>query len=219
MNGKKRLMTELTKLRNTPPDFFFAEPLDDNIYEWHFTVIGPENSAYEGGLYHGKVLLPEQYPIKPPDVIFMTPSGRFEIGKKLCLTNTSYHPESWSPLWTIRNMIESIFMIFPQKDVAGIGHIRTTPDVEIRRLAEESKKWKCNNCGCNQDHINQLGEILRLKKTNSGKKATESAKKATESVKNVLTNRAPIETIAENQRKSAEKLNKSKESEEENIFN
>lgn len=67
------------------------------MLEVHFTVRGPLNSVYEGGLYHGKLLLPKEYPFKAPDVIMITPSGRFEVGKKLCFSFTSYHPESWSP--------------------------------------------------------------------------------------------------------------------------
>ena len=30
----------------------------DNIFEWHFTIHGTPNSDYEGGIYHGRILLP-----------------------------------------------------------------------------------------------------------------------------------------------------------------
>lgn len=36
--------------------------------------------------------LPSEYPFKPPEVYMLTPSGRFEINKKICLSISSFHP-------------------------------------------------------------------------------------------------------------------------------
>ena len=49
-----------------------AEPLDDNLFEWHFTIRGPLKTAFEGGVYHGRILLPHDYPFKPPKLHFTT---------------------------------------------------------------------------------------------------------------------------------------------------
>lgn len=69
------------------------------MYEWHFTIRGPKGTEFEGGVYHGRILLPTEYPLKPPDIIFSTPNGRFQVEKKICLTISSHHPESWQPSW------------------------------------------------------------------------------------------------------------------------
>ncbi len=34
------------------------------VQEWHYTIEGPKDSPYEGGLYHGKLTFPIQYPYK-----------------------------------------------------------------------------------------------------------------------------------------------------------
>lgn len=34
---------------------FFAGPIENNLFIWHFTIKGPLETVYEGGLYHGKV--------------------------------------------------------------------------------------------------------------------------------------------------------------------
>ena len=34
-----------------------SNPLEDNIFIWHFTLLGPKDSDYENGLYHGKIEL------------------------------------------------------------------------------------------------------------------------------------------------------------------
>lgn len=47
----------------------------DNLFEWHFTIRGPPDSPYEGGLYHGRIILPDVYPHKPPNFVILTVSA------------------------------------------------------------------------------------------------------------------------------------------------
>lgn len=44
----------------------------DNLFEWHFSIRGPPNSDFEGGIYHGRITLPPDYPMKPPSIILLT---------------------------------------------------------------------------------------------------------------------------------------------------
>ena len=64
-----------------------------------FLCTGATGSAYEGGLYHGKVEFTKDYPLKPPAIRLLTPSGRFKEGSKLCFSFSDFHPESWNPMW------------------------------------------------------------------------------------------------------------------------
>lgn len=53
--------------------------------EWHFTLRGPPDSPFEGGLYHGRIVLPKNYPFAPPSLMLLTRNGRFDINKKVRL--------------------------------------------------------------------------------------------------------------------------------------
>lgn len=44
----------------------------DNLFEWHFTILGPADTPFEGGRYHGRVVLPSDYPMKPPSILMLT---------------------------------------------------------------------------------------------------------------------------------------------------
>lgn len=44
----------------------------DNLFEWHFTIRGPEDTPFHGGIYHGRILLPSEYPMKPPNILLLT---------------------------------------------------------------------------------------------------------------------------------------------------
>jgi len=66
-------MREACELRE-PTEDYCAHPLGDNLFEWHFTVKGQPGSEFEGGFYHGRILLPTEYPMKPPNIILLTVS-------------------------------------------------------------------------------------------------------------------------------------------------
>jgi hypothetical protein len=72
-------------------------PYGKNLLRWHFSVTGPSHSVYTDGIYHGVILLPKDYPMSPPRVQMLTPTGRFIPGEDICLSASNYHPETWTP--------------------------------------------------------------------------------------------------------------------------
>jgi len=141
----KRLMNELLEIQRHPSDDFRTEPSSEsNLFEWHFTIRGAPDSPFSGGLYHGRIVLPEDYPKKPPDIYMLTPNGRFQVGEKICLSNTSFHKESWSPVWNIQMMLKALIAFFPT-DSNGVGALQYT-DEQKKQLALTSKTWTCPVC-------------------------------------------------------------------------
>ncbi|XP_037074535.1 ubiquitin-conjugating enzyme E2 J1-like [Pollicipes pollicipes] len=141
----KRLMREAKELHQPTADYF-AQPLEDNLFEWHFTVRGPDDTAFEGGVYHGRILLPADYPMKPPSIIMLTPNGRFETGKKICLSISGHHPESWRPSWSIRTALMAIIGFLPTPAGGAIASLEYG-EAERRALAAASLRWQCAACG------------------------------------------------------------------------
>ncbi|KAF8212453.1 ubiquitin-conjugating enzyme/RWD-like protein [Mycena galopus ATCC 62051] len=145
----KRIMQEARELANDPSPEYSAAPLEDDIFEWHCTLRGPAGTEFEGGLYHFRILLPAEYPFRPPSIMMLTPSGRFETDTKICISFTSYHEELWQPAWGVRTgkSIIGLQGFFPLKGKAavGIGSIEH-PTVERKRLAQLSRSWTCPVC-------------------------------------------------------------------------
>uniref|UniRef100_A0A914VAR1 UBC core domain-containing protein n=1 Tax=Plectus sambesii TaxID=2011161 RepID=A0A914VAR1_9BILA len=141
----KRLMKEAQELME-PTELYTAQPLDDNLFEWHFTVRGPPDTDFAGGIYHGRIILPTEYPMKPPSIILLTPNGRFELHKKICLSISGYHPESWQPSWSIRTALLAIIGFMPTHGAGAIGSLEYPPE-ERRKLAKKSTDWLCTECG------------------------------------------------------------------------
>ena len=74
------------------------------------------------------------------------PNGRFEVGKKICLSISAHHPESWRPSWSIRTALVALIGFFPTEGNGAIGAL-DYPDDERRKLARESLAWSCAQCG------------------------------------------------------------------------
>ncbi|XP_069052539.1 ubiquitin-conjugating enzyme E2 J1 [Lepisosteus oculatus] len=142
----KRLMKEAAELRD-PTEHYHAQPLEDNLFEWHFSVRGPPDSEFDGGVYHGRIVLPPDYPMKPPSIILLTSNGRFEVGKKICLSISGHHPETWQPSWSIRTALIAIIGFMPTKGEGAIGSLDYTPE-ERKSLAKKSQDFHCEACGC-----------------------------------------------------------------------
>ena len=81
-----RLRMDYMRLKKDPVPYLVAEPVPSNLLEWHYVVTGPEQSPYHGGLYHGKLVFPSEFPFKPPSIYMITPNGRFKVNTRLCLS-------------------------------------------------------------------------------------------------------------------------------------
>jgi len=172
----KRLMREAQELAEPTYDYF-AQPLSDNLFEWHFTVRGPADTDYDGGVYHGRIVLPPDYPMKPPNIIVLTPNGRFETGKKICLSISGHHPESWQPSWSIRTALLAIIGFMPTPSQGTIGSL-DYPAEERKKLAKKSSNFICPDCGSGGAII----DLLKCK-DDTAEVTTSTAEEAKEIIK------------------------------------
>lgn len=153
----RRLMKEATELTKSPSPDLHAAPTDDtNLYDWHFTIRGPPApSPYSSGIYHGRITFPPTYPLRPPSFRFLTPSGRFEVNREICLSISGHHEESWQPAWGVRTALVAI-RSFMDGDAKGqVGGLDVGEDVR-RALAGESREWMCPVC--NKTNLDILGQ-------------------------------------------------------------
>ncbi|KAG8718788.1 hypothetical protein FRC09_012124 [Ceratobasidium sp. 395] len=143
----KRILQEAKELQNDPSHEYSAGPLENDIFEWHATLRGAPDTEFEGGLYHCRVLLPAEYPFRPPSIMLLTPNGRFELNKKICISFTNYHEELWQPAWGVRTAIIGLQGFFPHKGEAAVGvGALEYPISERKRLAALSRDWYCPDC-------------------------------------------------------------------------
>ncbi|CUV07937.1 unnamed protein product [Cryptosporidium hominis] len=141
-----RILREYREIQKEPSSYWCAFPINmDEPYEWHFTIKGPAGTEFEGGMYHGRIILPHSYPFSPPSLMMLTGNGRFEVGKKVCLSASNYHPELWQPAWGIRTMLDALHAFFPTPGEGAIHSLDWSPEIR-KKLAKDSVNWHCNTC-------------------------------------------------------------------------
>lgn len=125
VTAAKRLKMDRMQLAKDPVPYLVAEPLPSNLLEWHYVVMGPPGSLYDGGYYHGKLVFPKEYPFKAPSIYMVTPNGRFKTNTRLCLSISDFHPDTWNPGWSVSTILTGLLSFMLEK-AATLGSIETT---------------------------------------------------------------------------------------------
>ncbi|XP_010537655.1 PREDICTED: ubiquitin-conjugating enzyme E2 34-like [Tarenaya hassleriana] len=139
----KRLQKEYRALCKEPVSHVVARPSQNDILEWHYVLEGGEGTPFAGGFYYGKIKFPPEYPYKPPGITMITPNGRFMTQKKICLSMSDFHPESWNPMWSVSSILTGL-LSFMMDNSPTTGSVNTTA-VEKQRLAKSSLAFNCKN--------------------------------------------------------------------------
>jgi len=70
--------------------------------------------------------------------MFLTPNGRFETQKKVCLSISNHHPEHWQPTWGVRTALVALIAFLPTPAEGALGSLEYTKE-ERERLAQQSR--------------------------------------------------------------------------------
>lgn len=145
------------EMTSPDPAYRIFLPDSKNILEVHFSVRGPAPGPFEGGLYHGRILMDPEFPYKPPHVQLMTKSGRFETFRNICFSYTAYHPETWSATGCMKNLIVGLQSLFEAWDEHAIGLIYNPDKRKCAELAKASREYYCE--ACKRSHKDILAEM------------------------------------------------------------
>ena len=108
MGTIKRLQKELKELQLQPPENCSAGLISpSDLFNWHATIVGPQGSPYEGGVFKLHIALQSDYPFRSPHIKFMTKIYHCNINSNgsICLDILK---ENWSPALTISKALLSI---------------------------------------------------------------------------------------------------------------
>lgn len=228
----RRLQNEVKLLEKDPVDYIDTYPDENNMFIWYFLVRGQEKSDYEGGCYIGKIMLSQGYPKTPVDFMMLTPNGRFSANNKICLTNSGYHAEQWTPMWNMGVILRAFLSIMLADDTTGISHIKESSP-ERKQKAKDSFNYNMTNYKelmpkfkrfivINEDGSCRLRTSVELKMIEDEKKKKEeerkNKKKEKQRVKDELNLDEKVNTIEENDEKCLiQQVEEKKEVKEETV--
>jgi ubiquitin-conjugating enzyme E2 D len=151
MSTIKRIMKEYTEIVADPPcncSAGISEKDPNDAFEWDATILGPEGSPYQGGLFKLKINFPVNYPFQPPKVQFATKIYHPNISPNgiICLDILK---EKWSPALTISKVLLSISSLLTEPNpndplVPAIAKIYESNKQEFEDIA---RTWTANYAG------------------------------------------------------------------------
>uniref|UniRef100_A0A0E0LML3 UBC core domain-containing protein n=1 Tax=Oryza punctata TaxID=4537 RepID=A0A0E0LML3_ORYPU len=149
----KRIQKELMDLNASDCS---AGPKGDNLYHWLSTIIGPQGSPYEGGIFFLDIVFPIDYPFKPPMVTFKTRIYHCNVDSTGNLSMDILR-EGWSPALTISKVLLAIKAIITNPDpycplVPSIGRLYLTDRTKHDEIAAE---WTISTDYASTNHIRQ----------------------------------------------------------------
>merc|ERR1712216_227211 len=145
-SSAKRIQKELAEISLDPPCNCTAGPKGDNLYEWVSTILGPPESAYDGGVFFLDIKFPTDYPFKPPKVRFRTRIYHCNVNSsgEICLDVLK---DNWSPALTISKVLLSIVSLLtdpnPQDPLVGkiAQHLLEDKESHDKTATEWTKRY------------------------------------------------------------------------------
>ena len=138
MSTLKRIQKEMEEIKRDPPANCSAGPIDDDLFTWQATIIGPEDSPYHGGIFILDISFSEDYPFKPPKCYFTTKIYHPNINSNggICLDILK---DNWSPALTVSKLLLSICSLLtdPNPNDPLVPEIA---DLYVRDKEEYNKK-------------------------------------------------------------------------------
>jgi len=126
-----RIKKETDKLLAHPDPGISAAPYSNNTRHFQVLIAGPQDSPYERGQYQLELFLPEDYPMCPPKVRFLTRIYHPNVDRlgRICLDILK---DKWSPALQIRTVLLSIQALM------------SAPNPDDPLNEEAAREWKQN---------------------------------------------------------------------------
>ncbi|XP_076444123.1 ubiquitin-conjugating enzyme E2-17 kDa-like isoform X1 [Babylonia areolata] len=149
----KRINKELQDLGKDPPTTCSAGPVGDDwlntngcptaqMFHWQATIMGPNESPYQGGIFFLTIHFPTDYPFKPPKVAFTTRIYHPNINSNgsICLDILR---SQWSPALTISKVLLSICSLLtdPNPDDPLVPEIARIYKTDRPKYHSTAKEW------------------------------------------------------------------------------
>jgi len=141
-SSQKRIAKELAEVLGNPPEGIAVSLVDEsNVHNWNIVLDGPEGSPYAGGKFKLLLVLPTDYPFKPPKINFKTriwhPNVTFDEHGSMCIGILK--AEAWKPSSKILSVLTATQQLL----------VEPVPDDAVESSAAE--KYKNDRAGFNKD--------------------------------------------------------------------
>ncbi len=117
--------------------------VDNNIRHWKGRIKGPIDTCYEGGVFDVDIIIPDDYPFKPPKMKFDTKIWHPNISSVTGAICLDILKNEWTPALTIRTALISLqaLMCEPVPDDPQDAVVAKQYMTDIKLFNATAKHW------------------------------------------------------------------------------
>ncbi|KAM9061489.1 ubiquitin-conjugating enzyme E2 G1 [Monodelphis domestica] len=147
------LRRQLTELNKNPVEGFSAGLIDGNdLYRWEVLIIGPPDTLYEGGVFKAHLTFPKDYPLRPPEMKFITEIWHPNVDKNgdVCISilhepgedKYGYEKpeERWLPIHTVETIMISVISMLADPNGDSPANVDAAKEWREDRNGEFKRK-------------------------------------------------------------------------------
>lgn len=112
----KRINREITEISENEIEGLEISPIEGNIQKFKAKIKGPENSPYQDGTYELQIDIPNNYPLSPPKIKFITKMYHPNVYSNGNICVDILREDQWSPSLKISTALLSIRSLFTDPD-------------------------------------------------------------------------------------------------------
>ncbi|CAF1478804.1 unnamed protein product [Adineta steineri] len=149
MTSIGRLLKEWKEFQRNAPGYIFAEPMNDDMFNWRAKNIGPPDTPFAGGIFIVDISFSQKHPIEPPQCVMKTKMFHRNISSTGKIS-ISIFEKDWIPVLTIRSILLSIYSILDDPLMDNpINH------EAARCFSENPTKYDSSVRECTLNHANE----------------------------------------------------------------
>lgn len=145
---------EIRKLGTSSPYGVTADIVGGDMTHWKGVIKGPEGSVYDSGTFLIDIVIPHDYPYKPPKMRFETRIWHPNISSQTGAICLDILKDEWSPALTIRTALLSLQVLLcaPQPDDPQDAVVAQQYKTDLPLFEATAREWT-------RVHARDLGEV------------------------------------------------------------
>ena len=166
--NKRRVYKEFKEVERLYPQFvmndngliyagLFPEDLD-MLDVYNVSVVGPQGSPYEGGVFKVKIEIPHDYPMQSPTIRFVTPIMHPRIDNNGMIDSEKGQLLDWTPAFNIISIVLCLSGLFLSSPLDYVGCWKNDAEMEQQNelCSHHPEKWKAEAVAHTKKHASPL---------------------------------------------------------------
>eukprot|EP00658_Telonema_sp_P-2_P000556 TRINITY_DN1020_c0_g1_i1.p1 TRINITY_DN1020_c0_g1~~TRINITY_DN1020_c0_g1_i1.p1 ORF type:complete len:173 (-),score=50.91 TRINITY_DN1020_c0_g1_i1:633-1151(-) len=140
--ARRAVLKDFKAISRDPPPGVTGAPSENDVMKWWCKIEGPADTPWQGALLNLTINFTEEYPMKPPEVLFVTPMYHPNIYENgaICLDILQ---NKWSPSYDISAVLTSIQSLLNDPNPDSPANSQAAREFVANRLLYTQKVMEC----------------------------------------------------------------------------